>query len=323
MTAALEQLAALMSEVRPAVLHAASDYRNALLALRLGELFDLPVVYEVRGFWEESWLVEADRDTSSDYYRWRQERDTECMARADAIVTLSDGMADEIVSRGVDRSKITLVPNGVDVERFVPVTRDPELAAKWGIGPDDVTLGYISTLWPYEGIHFLLRAAADLIVRGLPVRVVIVGEGHMFVELQQLAAELGIRDRVAFTGRVPHQQVLAYYGLIDVFVVPRSDDRVSHLVTPLKPLEAMATGRAMIVSGVAALRGMVQEGVTAEVFRPEDAEHLAEVAAALVRDPDRRAALGAAARAWVVEHRSWTQLARSYLEVYRRLGALD
>ena len=279
----------------------------------------MPVVYEVRGFWEESWLARTDRDGGGDTYRWRQERDTECMARADAIVTLSEGMADEIVARGIDRAKITLVPNGVDVERFVPVTRDPELARRWGIAPDDVTLGYVSTLWPYEGIEYLLRAAALLVSRGLPVRVVIVGEGEAYAELQQVAVDLGIRDRVAFTGRVPHAEILSYYGLIDVFVVPRRDDRVSHLVTPLKPLEAMATGRALIVSGVAALRGMIEEGVTGEVFRPEDADDLARVAEDLVRDPDRRAALGRAARDWVVEHRSWDRLARSYAELYERL----
>ena len=320
LTAGLESLATLLPEVRPAVLQAASDYQNALLALRLGELFDVPVVYEVRGFWEESWLARTDRDGGGDTYRWRQERDTECMARADAIVTLSEGMADEIVARGIDRAKITLVPNGVDVERFVPVTRDPELARRWGIAPDDVTLGYVSTLWPYEGIEYLLRAAALLVSRGLPVRVVIVGEGEAYAELQQVAVDLGIRDRVAFTGRVPHAEILSYYGLIDVFVVPRRDDRVSHLVTPLKPLEAMATGRALIVSGVAALRGMIEEGVTGEVFRPEDADDLARVAEDLVRDPDRRAALGRAARDWVVEHRGWDRLARSYSDLYQRLA---
>jgi glycosyltransferase involved in cell wall biosynthesis len=321
LTAGLEALAGLLPEVRPAVLHAASDYQNALLALRLGELFEVPVVYEVRGFWEESWLARSDRDGGSETYRWRQERDTECMERADAIVTLSEGMADEIASRGIDRSRITLVPNGVDIERFVPVSRDAELARRWGIEPDDVTLGYVSTLWPYEGIDVLLRAAAALVARGLPVRVVIVGEGEAFAELQQLAVDLGVRERVAFTGRVPHAEVLSYYGLIDVFVVPRRDDRVAHLVTPLKPLEAMATGRAMVVSGVAALRGMVEEGVTAEVFRPEDVEDLARVAEALVSDPLRRAQLGAAARAWVVEHRGWDRLARSYADLYRRFGA--
>jgi glycosyltransferase involved in cell wall biosynthesis len=319
LTAGLESLAALLPELRPAVLHAASDYQNALLALRLGELFDVPVVYEVRGFWEESWLARSDRDVGSDAYRWRQERETECMERADAIVTLSEGMADEIVARGIDRSRITLVPNGVDVDAFVPVARDPGLARRWGIGPDDVTLGYVSTLWAYEGIDVLLRAAAKLVGRGLPVRVVIVGEGEAFADLQQLAADLGIRDRVAFTGRVPHAEVLSSYGLIDVFVVPRRDDRVAHLVTPLKPLEAMATSRALIVSGVAALRGMVEEGVTAEVFRPEDADDLARVAEGLVRDPERRTALGVAARAWVVEHRTWDRLAQGYADLYGSL----
>jgi glycosyltransferase involved in cell wall biosynthesis len=317
MTASLHGMASIVHELRPAVLHAASDYRNALLALRLGELYHLPVVYEVRGFPEEGMDVK-----STDWYRSRQERDTECMIRADAVITLSEGMADEIASRGVDRSKVTLVPNGVDVDQFVPVARDHDLARRWGIGPDEVTLGYISTFSPYEGITYLLEAGSRLIARGLPVRIVLVGSGRWLPELERQAADLDLGDRVIFTGRVPHDEVLAYYGLIDIFVVPRTDERVSQLVTPLKPFEAMATGRAMIVSGVAALRGMVLEGITAEVFRPQDPEHLADVAEALVRDPRRRTALGTAARDWVVENRSWTKLARSYVDLYRRLGAV-
>jgi glycosyltransferase involved in cell wall biosynthesis/tetratricopeptide (TPR) repeat protein len=321
MTASLEGLASLVHRIRPSVIHAASDYRNGLLALRLGELYGLPVVYEVRGFWEESWLTGADRDATSDEYRLRQERDTECMLRADAVVTLSEGMAEQIVARGVPAAKITLVPNGVDTDHFVPVGRDPALARRLGIDPDEVTLGYISTFSPYEGIEYLLRAGAELIRRGRPVRVVLVGDGTEHAELQRLASDLAIGERVTFTGRVPHDEVLAYYGLIDVFVVPRIDARVSHLVTPLKPLEAMATGRALVVSDVDALRGMVEVGVSADVFRPQDPMHLADVADALVLDGTRRAALGAAARAWVVENRSWKQLARSYLDVYRTIGA--
>jgi glycosyltransferase involved in cell wall biosynthesis len=322
MTAGLERLASLVEEVRPVVLHAASDFENATLALRLGELYHLPVVYEVRGFWEEGWLADSDRDRGSDAYRLSQERDTECMLRSDALVTLSEGMAAAIVERGIDRSRITVVPNGVDVDRFTPLPRDAELARRWGIRPDDVTIGYISRFTAYEGVRFLLAAAERLIGQGLPVRVVLVGDGSDLASLKQQASDLGIRDRVAFTGQIPHEEILDYYGLIDIFVVPRADKRVSHLVTPLKPIEAMATGRALIVSGVDALRSMVREGITAEVFRAGDASHLADVAGALVRDPGRRGSLGVAARAWVVENRSWSHVTRSYLDVYRRIGAL-
>jgi glycosyltransferase involved in cell wall biosynthesis len=321
LTAGVKGAAALVRELRPAVIQAASDYKNALVALRLGELFRLPVVYEVRGFWEESWLSRMDREADSDLYLGRQERETECMRRADALVTLSEGMADEIVARGVDRSRITLVPNGVDVERFVPARRDPRMAARWGIGSGEVTLGYISTFSPYEGITYLLQAAARLVARGLPIRVLLVGDGVANADLQAEVDGLGIRERVTFTGQVPHEEILDYYGLIDIFVVPRSDDRVSHLVTPLKPLEAMATGRAMIVSGVRALRGMVEEGVTAEVFRPEDPAHLAEVAERLVVSPALRDRLGAAARGWVVEHRSWSRVTKAYVGLYEALAS--
>jgi glycosyltransferase involved in cell wall biosynthesis/tetratricopeptide (TPR) repeat protein len=322
LTLDLVHLAPLVRAVRPAVLHAASDFRNGLLALRLRDAFGLPMVYEVRGFWEESWLSKGRREAGSESYRWRQERETECMLGADAVVTLSEGMAHEIAERGVPTSKIDIVPNGVDLERFVPVARDPELARRVGVEPQEVTLGYVSTFTRYEGVQYLLAAARRLLDLHLPVRVVLVGEGEELPALRRQAFDLGIDDRVAFCGRVRHDEVLSYYGLIDIFVVPRTSDRVSQLVTPLKPYEAMATGRAVVVSDVEALRSMVLPGSTAEVFIPEDADDLARVAARLIVDPALRARLGSAARAWVVEHRDWAHLAARYLDVYRRLGAL-
>jgi glycosyltransferase involved in cell wall biosynthesis/Flp pilus assembly protein TadD len=314
-------LASLMRLVSPAILHAASDFRNALLALSAGRAFGIPVVYEVRGFWEETWLSKQELgSTDSEAYRWRRERELECMLRADAVVTLSEGMKDEIVARGVPAHRVTIVPNAVDVEQFVPTGRNEELAAALGLSSGAVVLGYISSFTAYEGIRYLIQAVAHLAARRLPVRALLVGDGDEMGALRTLAAELGIEDRVVFTGRVPHTAVLDHYGLIDIFVVPRTNDRVSHMVTPLKPYEAMATQRALIVSGVSALRGMVEEGVTAEVFRPEDAVDLADVAERLVRDAGLRRKLGENARSWVCENRTWTRNAQAYLALYRSLG---
>jgi glycosyltransferase involved in cell wall biosynthesis/tetratricopeptide (TPR) repeat protein len=317
----IEHLASLVRLMSPAILHAASDFRNALLALSAGRAVGIPVVYEVRGFWEETWLSKQDLgSTDSEAYQWRRERELECMLGADAVVTLAEGMKDEIVARGVPDHRVTIVPNAVDVKQFVPTERNEVLAAALGLPREDVVLGYVSSFTAYEGIRYLIEAVAYLAGRGLPVRALLVGDGDEMGALRALAAELGIEDRVVFTGRVPHTAVLDHYGLIDIFVVPRTNDRVSHMVTPLKPYEAMATQRALIVSGVAALRGMVEEGVTAEVFQPEDAMDLADVAERLVRDPGRRRKLGENARSWVSENRTWTRNAEAYLSLYRSLG---
>jgi glycosyltransferase involved in cell wall biosynthesis len=152
--------------------------------------------------------------------------------------------------------------------------------------------------------------------------VLLVGEGEERATLEAEANRLGLDDgTVIFTGRVPHGEIQRYYSIIDVFVVPRTNDRVSRLVTPLKPFEAMALERAVVVSGVDALVEIVSDGETGLTFRPEDATNLADVVEPLLEDPGRRAALGTAARAWVTAHRTWRQNGERYRALYERLGA--
>jgi len=305
-TANARALADLIAELRPAVLHAASDFRNPLMAIDAARHFGLPLVYTVRGFWQETWLSKHSADAlESDAYRWRGERELECMHAATHVITIAETMKELIVASGVPEEKITVVPNAVDIEDFPPVEPNLALAAELGILADETVLGYISSFTGYEGIVHLIDAAALLYERGHPVRVLLVGDGEERARLQARARERGIADRVIFTGRVPHGDVLEYYSLIDVFVVPRTADRVSQLVTPLKPYEAMATERAVVVSGVAALREMIVEGVTGLSFEPESAEDLARVVEPLIGDRERRVALGRAARQWVIANRTW------------------
>jgi glycosyltransferase involved in cell wall biosynthesis len=314
--------AELVKRLRPAVLHAASDYRNALVALAVGQAFGLPVVYEVRGFWEETRLaVQGPGAAERECYLWHSARELECMRQADRVVTLAETMRWRLMERGVDADAITVIPNAVDTEKFVPAGRDEVLAARLGLAPDETVLGYISTFSSYEGIRYLIDATARLAADGRRVRCLLVGDGEQRGELEAHAATAGVSDLVVFTGRVPHADVLAYYGLIDVFVVPRTDDRVSQLVTPLKPYEAMATGRAIVVSRVPALAEMIEEGQTGLAFRPEDADDLASVVEGLIDDPARRSALGSAGRAWVCRHRTWHGNGDRYLQLYRDLEA--
>jgi PEP-CTERM/exosortase A-associated glycosyltransferase len=319
---AVGALVALARRLRPAALHAASDYRNAVVALEAGRLTGLPVVYEVRGFWEETRLGRQGRGAEErECYRWHRDRELDCMLAADHVVTLAEVMKEQLVQRGVPAEQVTVVPNGVDPAVFRPVEPSPELRTRLGIAEGEVVLGYISSFTPYEGIQYLIEGVQRLAADGFPVRALLVGDGTERAFLEAEAARLGVTDRVVFTGRVPHAEILDYYALIDVFVVPRTDDTVSHLVTPLKPFEAMATGRAMVVSDVGALREVVRGG-TGLTFRPEDPDDLAAVVAPLVADRDARTALGEAARAWVCGHHTWQANGERYRELYRSLGAL-
>jgi glycosyltransferase involved in cell wall biosynthesis len=317
--------AALVEDLRPAALQPASNLRNAQVALALRDRFGLPVVYEVRGFLEETWLSRQDDGAEgSERYVSTRAAETACMLAADAVVTLSETMRRDIIGRGVDADRVIVVPNAVEPDAFLPRPRDAALASTLGIAADETVVGYISTLNAYEGVDTLVRAVARLRDTGRTVRLLVVGDGPERASLQALTVSLGLDRRTApalFSGRVPNAEIADYYSLIDVFVVPRTADRVSQLVTPLKPYEAMAMERALVASDVDALREIVDDGTTGLLFRAGDAEDLARVLEPLLDDPERRAALGGAARAWVLEHRTWDRNGARYRELFERLGA--
>lgn len=315
----------LIAELRPALIQPTTNYANARVALALGEKFGLPVVYEVRGFLEETWLSRVGAASSdADRYHAARAAETDCMRRADAIVTLSESMRTDILERGgIDAERVTVIPNAVDIERFRPGPRDAALGASLGIAPDEPVVGYISSFNGYEGIRYLIDAVALLRSRGRQLRLLLVGDGDALPELRAVAQATGLlADGTAiFTGRVPHVDILRYYRMIDLFVVPRTNDRVSRLVTPLKPYEAMAMEKALVVSAVAALSEIVVDGETGRSFVPEDAVSLADVLEPMLDDPAERARLGTAARAWVAANRTWDQNGARYRALYERLGA--
>jgi glycosyltransferase involved in cell wall biosynthesis len=320
----LRYAARLTAELRPAVLHAASNYANAVIALALRDATRLPVVYEVRGFWEDTWLSRhaGARDlTDSDRYRLTRALETHCMAAADLVVTLGEAMREEIVERGVDPATVIIVPNGVSEEFLRPLPDDQgKLKASLGIKPGEHVVGLVSSLVAHEGIGTLLEAVKILNDGGLRTRALIVGDGPEGPALQRQAAALGI-DAI-FPGRVPLSQVRAYHAILDVFVVPRTPDRVCQLVTPLKPVEAMASGLPVVVSRVRALAEIVNDKVTGLLAPPLDPAGLADALASLLDNPDQRAELGANARQWVARDRTWAHNAARYREAYQRLGAL-
>jgi glycosyltransferase involved in cell wall biosynthesis len=313
--------ATIIEEHRAAVLHPVTPWPDLLASLAVAEQYHIPVVYEVRGFREETWLTrQPELAGISAHDEVEAHTETELMRAADAIVTLSEPMRDNLVGRGIPAERITVVPNGVDTERFRPIARDDALARQLHLG-DGPVIGYITTLAPYEDIDTLVRATAELRRRGRGVRCLIVGDGIERERLLELRRRTGTDDgSVVFAGRVAYADVNAYYSLLDVFVVPRRQVGVAQLVTPLKPYEAMAMERAVVVSRVEALAGMIREGETGLSFTPEDPIDLADVLEPLLFDQERRETLGRTAGAWVREHRTWRRSAERYLELYRAMG---
>jgi glycosyltransferase involved in cell wall biosynthesis len=334
LAANIASVASVVSEVRPAVLHAASDYVNALTARALGDAFGVPVVYESRGFWEETGLARrahqygwdlnrlATGHGLPDVYLLQRDLEDRCRREADRVVTLSGAMADRIEAGGVDRQRIAVVPNAVDVQAFPVLGRNHDLAARLGIPDETTVIGYISTLSAYEGVDTLIDAFAAVHASGRTrLALLIVGDGREHANLKRQAAALGLTDAI-FPGRVPHKDILDYYSLIDIFVVPRKPVELSHLVTPLKPFEAFATGRTVVMSDVRALAAIAEESQAAMLFTAGSAESLAATLTTLLDDEGRRKDLATAGAAWVRAHRTWAANAERYVRLYAEMGAM-
>jgi glycosyltransferase involved in cell wall biosynthesis len=320
-----EMAARLTDQLKPSVLHAASNYVNAVTALGVGKKYGLPVIYEVRGFWEDTWLSrqpDSEKRASSELYTRSRDLETRCMLAADLVVTLGEAMRDEIVARGVPAEKVLIVPNAVSDDFLQPLPDGQKLREQLGIKPNEHVIGEVSTLVPHEGIGTLLEATRLLKDRGLPVRALIVGDGPERAALQRQAAEVGLGEAAIFTGRVPAAKVREFHALLDVFVVPRTPDRVCQLVTPLKPVEAMASGLCVVTSEVKALAEIIKPDVTGALTIPQDPVALADTLEPLVCSPDVRRKLGDNAREWVARDRTWAHNAARYRDAYARLGAL-
>lgn len=333
----IQELAKLVRRLRPSVLHAHSDFQNAVIVSVVGKAHGIPTVYETRGFWEESWITRAisangwARDAERLFatyglpsaYALRKRAEETARALTDHNITLAGVMKDHILDSAgqtLRDDQVSVVPNAVDPEEFPIQDRDPALAARVGLPEDAVTIGYISSMVEYEGIETLIdgfRMAAARV--SVPLRLLLVGDGKHLDALKEHAQKVGA-ENIIFTGSVPHDDVLRYYGLIDIFVVPRRKSSVADLVTPLKPFEAFATGRAVVLSDVEALKEIAEDSGAAETFRAGYSRDLGRKLVALVEDPERRRDLGVRGARWVRSHRTWDRNVHEYYGVYRRLG---
>lgn len=311
-----------VAEEAPDVLHVHSGgrgYEAALVGRAVADALDVPWVYEVRGFFEAIWSQDLDRAESAETYHRRRDTDTRCMQAADAVVTLSESMRADIVGRGVPAERVHVVPNCVDASAFSPRPRRDDLVEQYGLAGRFV-FGYVSNLDHYrEGQELLVDAAVSLRARGVDAVALVVGDGTRRAEIEAHAQAVDAGDAVVFTGRVPHDEVLDHYALIDVFVVPRVDEQAARLVTPLKPFEAMAAGLPVLVSDLPALTEITGEGAWGESFAAGDAEALTDALERLAGDPERRAELAAAGRHWVETERSWLTNGQRYARIYEQV----
>ena len=307
----------LVAMIQPDLIQAGTGYRGfetALLGIALARQVNIPVIYEVRGFQEHTWTGDIARSERGEYYRRRMRQEARCMSEADGVITIGEAMAAELASRGVEPDKLHVVPNAVDVNRFTPRPKRADLVANYGL-EDRFVVGYISNLGPREGIDHLLRAVSLLRKKHPDIKCLIAGDGPERSVLDQLIEQLDIGDFVVMAGHVPNQNIEDHYALIDLFVVPRIDDRAARFVTPLKPLEAMAMRIPVITASLPALEELVQPGVRGLSFTPSDPSAIAETASELIKSPSALEKFSQSAFDWVAKERTLESNAGRYARI--------
>jgi glycosyltransferase involved in cell wall biosynthesis len=306
---------------RPAIIHAASNHWNGLAAVTAANRLGVPSIYEVRGLWE---VTRGSRDpvwAQGGMYRFIAKMEASAAAGATRVIAITHALKDELVERGVPAEKISVVPNGVNVERFRPLVRDEGLAAKLGVAGKQV-IGYIGSVLDYEGIDLLIEAAGRMRKTRSDFAVLIVGDGAERERFQDAATSLGLDDVVIFTGRVPHSDVERYYSLVDIAPFPRLPLPVCEMVSPLKPFEAMAMGKAVVGSDVSAIAEIIDHGETGLLHTKGDVDSLQRALERLLDRPEERSTLALNAREWVQTNRTWQQLSGMVSDIYRSLGAV-
>lgn len=313
------RLDVLIGELKPAILHAHSPVLNGIPAIRAGRRHGIPVVYEVRAFWEDAAVDHGTTREGSLRYRATRALETWALRRASHVTCICEGLRADIAARGIPADKITVIPNAVDARLFAAGSEpDPALIARWGLSGAEV-VGFIGSFYAYEGLDLLLDALPAILAHRPDVRLLLVGGGPQEAALKAQAARLGLTDRVVFTGRVPHTDVQRYYDLVDVLAYPRHPMRLTELVTPLKPLEAMAQQRIFVASDVGGHRELIRDGETGVLFKAGDASALADAVAGLLAERGRWPTLRAAGRRFVEEERTWTNSVSRYQAIYGSL----
>jgi PEP-CTERM/exosortase A-associated glycosyltransferase len=314
-----DRIDAVVRDWKPDILHAHSPVLNAVAAQRVADRHGIPLVYEIRAFWEDAAVGNGTGREGSARYRVTRALETRAVKRADAVAVICEGLRRDLVARGIDPGKIIVSPNGVDLELFGdPPPPDAALAASLGL-VDVELVGFIGSFYDYEGLDDLIAAMPLLVATRPKAHLLLVGGGPMEAALRAQAIASPVAERIHFIGRVPHDEVERYYGMVDILAYPRKAMRLTELVTPLKPLEAMAQGRLVAASDVGGHRELIEDGVTGTLFPPDDPAAMADALAALFADRADWETRRDVARSFVGRDRNWSSNISRYHPVYQRL----
>ncbi len=306
---ATDALEAVLRRLRPALVIGASNHACAMPALLAARRLGLPFVNEVRGFWEDSRAAREPDFAGSRQYLLERHWDSEVARSADVVVTLGAAMKRELVARGVTPARIGIVPNGA-VERALPTTTT-------GVP----VIGYVGSVTTHEGLELLIAACGRLRRDGMEFRLSLVGDDKgtgasdcaSFQTLLDMVASEGLSDWTHAPGRVSPDAAREALDQLDIAVFPRHRSRVTDLVTPLKPIEAMMAGKAIVASDVGGFDALLRHGETALRFPAGDVDALTSSLRRLLEEGELRRKLGQNARAVAAQKYRWSSICADYV----------
>lgn len=302
---------------KPTLLHAHSPVLNVLAALWAGRKLGLPVVYEIRAFWEDAAVDHGTYSSNSWKYKMVRSVETWACRRVVQVAVLCNGIKNDLVTRGIPSEKLTVVHNGINPQDFRVLDFDEEFAKKLGTSGKKV-LGFVGSFYRYEGLDLLLKAFAKLCETRDDLVLLLVGGGEMEKELREQAEKMSLQSKVIIPGRFPHEDVPRIYSVIDILVYPRYSMRLTELVTPLKPLEAMAMGKPLVASDIGGHRELIRNEGTGLLFQPGDASALAAALLRLLDDAGLRAKIAAQGNDWVLQNHTWSKTTAVYSTIYQK-----
>jgi len=314
-----KRLEEIVHDIKPDILHAHSPALNGIAALKISKRYRIPLVYECRAFWEDAAVDHGTTKEGSIRYRLTHALESYVFKHADAITTICEGLRNDIITRGISGEKITVIPNAVDIDKFnFKTTADDELIEKYQLRNCTV-LGFIGSFYAYEGILLLLDALPKILAIHPNIRLLLVGGGPQLKQIKNKISELNLQNIVIMPGRVAHDLVPRYYGLVDIFIYPRLTMRLTELVTPLKPLEAMAQGKLVVASDVGGHRELIRDQKTGYLFKANNTESLAQTVLTVIENKDNWQAIRFAGRDYVENERNWKNSVANYQSIYLNL----
>jgi PEP-CTERM/exosortase A-associated glycosyltransferase len=304
---------------KPCVLHAHSPTLNVLPSILVAKAYRIPVVYEVRSSWEDA---AADRGTygvASWKYKVGKRLETWACKTADALVVICEGLRHELVERGIPTEKVTVVPNGVNIDLFDPRKVELLKDKKFRFANRKV-IGFMGSFFRWEGLELLVDAMAQLAQTRSDVLLLLVGGGEMDQELRDRVRRHRLEEHVVLPGQVTQDQIPALYAGVDIMAFPRHSTRLTEMVTPLKPLEAMAMRKTIVASDVGGHRELIHHGQTGLLFQAGSVDALVASLCQVLDDKDLRESLQERGFSWVRRERVWSKTTQPYLELYRKLS---